>query len=175
LVANRRILGGVVDPVTILAASLGSKWIGALSESLRRSSDEIAEADPKDVQEVAAAQIRIINDYYASVLQQARQSFSAALIAAVVGLFFFLAAVGFVLTSKDSLVSAISVVSGGLVEVIAGINFYLYGRAAQQLSAFHQVLDRTQRFLLANSICENLTEPTKDQARAKLIEVIAGK
>jgi len=156
----------------VLLASTAPVWTELL-KSFRQSSARLAKADPGDVQEVASAQLQIINDYYVSVLAQARQSFRAALAAAGIGLVFFLGAVIFLLASGDSLVGTISVISGALVEVIAGINFYLYGRAASQLAAFHVALDRIQRFVFANSLCEHLGDPVKDQARAKLIETIA--
>jgi hypothetical protein len=161
-----------VDPATALSYSLKVDT-KALLEALSRSSARVADADPKDVQQVAAAQTDIINNYYVAALQQARQSFAAALIATCVGLLFFFAAVAFLLATDKGLLGALSVISGALVEVIAGINFYLYGRASDQLAAFHVILDRTQRFLLANSLCESLGDPTKDEVRAKLINRVA--
>jgi len=66
------------------------------------------------------------------------------------------------------------VISGALVELIAGINFYLYSRCVSQLADFHVRLDLTQRFLLANSICEGLDGDFKQQARSDLVRALAG-
>jgi hypothetical protein len=165
-----------VDPVAdmaALAAAVRFTDSKTVLDALNRSSTKLAKADPKDVQQVAAAQTEIINSYYVAVLEQARRSLEAALIASCIGLVFFLAAVVFLLATDKPLVGTVSIISGALVEVIAGINFYLYGRAAGQLAAFHVILDRTQRFLLANSLCESLGDPAKDEARAKLIDRVA--
>jgi cytochrome bd-type quinol oxidase subunit 1 len=46
-------------------------------------------------------------------------------------------------------VSGIGVVSGVIIEFIAGINFCLYSRASKQVGAFHICLERTHRYLIA--------------------------
>lgn len=134
----------------------------------------VAQADPSNVQQVAASQLELINNYYSTILDQARQSFRWAIIAAGVGLLFFISAVGFLLVTQKSDLSSISVISGALIEVIAGINFYLYGRTIAQLDLFHGRLERTQRFLLANSVCEKLKGEAQQSARAELVRVISG-
>lgn len=139
-----------------------------------RGVKEVAEADPSNIQQVAASQLGILGSYYTSVLRQAQQSFIAALVASIIGLIFFIAAVSFLLLQKPESVSIISLVSGTLVEVIAGINFYLYGQASRQFSTFHTRLDRTQNFLLANSVCANLQSgEAKEISRAELVRLIA--
>ncbi|MEL7225015.1 MAG: hypothetical protein AAGL17_09120 [Cyanobacteria bacterium J06576_12] len=134
---------------------------------------EVAEADPGNISQVAASQLEIINSYYQSVLHQAKESFQWALVAAASGLIFFLVAIGFLVNEKSERISNVSLISGALVEVVAGINFYLYSRASNQLSSFHTRLDVTQRFLLANSLCENLEGELKNETRADLVRLIA--
>ena len=77
------------------------------------------------------------------------------------------------MNEKSERISNVSLISGALVEVVAGINFYLYSRASNQLSCFHTRLDVTQRFLLANSLCENLEGELKNETRADLVRLIA--
>jgi uncharacterized membrane protein YgdD (TMEM256/DUF423 family) len=135
--------------------------------------NQLAEADPSDVQQIAASEIRLLINYYDAVLDQAKKSFRWALVAAGIGLVFFMGALAFLLAAQASLIATISVIGGAVVEVIAGINFVLYGRTTAQLSDFHQRLDRTQRFLLANSICASLNGEIKDKTRAALVHTIA--
>ncbi len=112
--------------------------------------------EAKDIKQVVASQVEFVTIFYKNVLRQAQQSFLAALIASGIGLLFFIAAVTFLLLSKPQNLSAVSLISGALVEVIAGINFYLYGKQQNQFATFHQRLDRTQNILLAHSICDGL-------------------
>jgi hypothetical protein len=68
----------------------------------------------------------------------------------------------------------VSAISGAVVEVISGINFVLYGKASTQLLGFHERLEQTQRFLLANSVCEGIEqEDARVRARADLVATIA--
>ncbi|MCP4374180.1 MAG: hypothetical protein GY797_39665 [Deltaproteobacteria bacterium] len=133
----------------------------------------VAQADPGNISQVAASQLDISNTYYESVLFQAQQSFRWAIIGAGVGIIFFVVAIGFVLYNQPTPVSTISVVTGALVEVLSGINFWLYRQTARQLEVFHSRLEQTQRFILANSVCENLEGETKQAARAELVHTIA--
>jgi hypothetical protein len=139
--------------------------------------EDLATAEPGDVQRIAASQIELLTSYYDAVLGQARRSFTWALVAAGVGLVFFLGTVAFLLITQSTSVAvpvaALGAIGGALVEVIAGINFWLYSKTTAQLAAYHQHLDMTQRYLLANSICEALEDETKQTVRASLVQVIA--
>lgn len=134
--------------------------------------DSVARADPSNIQEVAASQLEISNNYYKSVLRQAQQSFRSAIVAAGVGLAFFIAALGIGLAQQTLDVAIISAISGGIVEVISGLNFWLFGRTATQLDLFHVRLEQTQRFVLANSVCENLSTEARDATRSELVRLI---
>jgi hypothetical protein len=132
-----------------------------------RALQTIREANP------VGESVLVLNDqYYTSVLQQAKRSFVWALCAAVIGLLFFMAAVAFLLLRQPQNVSYISVICGALVEAISALNFYLYGQASRQLVTFHLPLERTQRFILANTICESLHQ-SKEAIRAKLVLALA--
>jgi uncharacterized membrane protein len=136
--------------------------------------DEIARSRPAEIQEVAASQIKLLTSFYNTVLEQARRSFRWAIIGVGVGLLFFLSAIAFLLSSQPENVATMSAVAGGLVEVIAGINFVLYAKTTAQLATFHERLERTQRFLLANSLVESLDGEPKTSTRARLVLHVAG-
>ncbi len=141
---------------------------------VRRAVQKISTVDPSKIQEIAAAQIELLSIYYNLVLEQARRSFKWALLAAIVGFVFFLASIGFLLLNQPQNVAVISLISGTLVEGISAINFYLYGQTSAQLSDFQVRLDNTQRFLLANSVCDSLEGEYKQKARSELVKAIAG-
>jgi hypothetical protein len=85
---------------------------------------------------------------------------------------FFAGAVVFALLSTVTAAS-VPLIAGAIVEVISGVMFYLYGKTSSQLSAFHTSLEVLQRYLLANSICENLDGEARNTARAALIQEIS--
>ncbi len=140
---------------------------------IERAVARLADAEQDDVREITASQIQLLHGYYNLALDQARRSFRWALAASIVGLVFFLAAVGLVLVGHGMNAPVISIVSGAIVEMIAGVNFYLYGKTIGQLSIFHGRLETTQKFMLANSLCESLEDDLKGQTRALLIAKLA--
>lgn len=133
----------------------------------------IAEAAPSDVQRIAATQIELLIAYYNEILSQAKKSFNWALIAAGVGLIFFIFSVVVLIAIQNVDISIISALCGLIIEFISAINFYLYNRATLQMAIYQERLDRTQRFLLANSLCEGLEGETKLKSRSNLIDIIA--
>jgi hypothetical protein len=85
----------------------------------------------------------------------------------------FAVAVGFSLWNGLALSSIVPLIAGAVVEIVSGLVFYLYGKTSAQLSAFHSRLEMLQRYLLANSMCESLSETERDKARAALIGEIS--
>ncbi|MEZ5534940.1 MAG: hypothetical protein R3F02_04880 [Thiolinea sp.] len=150
----------------------------ARQEPISKAADvavrQLNDAKTDDVKGIAASQISLLSRFYDLSLEQAGRSFRWALIASVVGLLFFMAAIVFQVLGKDgSELPLISVIGGALIEFIAGINFYLYGKTLSQLTLFQGRLEVTQRFLLANSLCESLGEKYRDETRAALIAQLA--
>lgn len=143
---------------------------GVIKVSGLSFSDRVAAADPNNVQEVAASQLEISNSYYRSVLDQAKSSFRMAIIGAGIGVAFFLAAVLIAIWRNNAGAASLSAVAGGIVECVAGLNFWLYGRTAKQLDAFHRRIERTQGILLGNSISSGISQPERDRVRARIIE-----
>lgn len=153
--------------------AVGSSQVHAFVSGIEKSTERLSKADPHNIQEIAASQIELMTAYHTVVIDQAKRSFTWALIAAMVGLLFFIAAIGFLLSNQSQNVATISVISGALVEVIAAINFYLYGRTSEQFADFQNRLDRTQRHLLANSIITSMQGDSKEKAHLELVRTIA--
>ena len=131
-----------------------------------------AGVDTTNIAEVAASQLAISNAYYENVLAQAKRSFNAAVATATLGSLFFLVAIVGSFLRTSSATSVVSTLSGAVVEVIAGLNFWLYSRTALQLDSFHLRLERMQRHLVANSISHSLRGKARDTALLDLIKTV---
>lgn len=161
---------GYVEP-----RSGGAKWRITFDgeEVLKEQAiDRQRFADKGDVQEIASAQIQLLTQYYNEALTQAQKSFDWALRISIAGFVLFLIAAILFFLGAGIEAAAITSLSGALIQVIAGINFYLYGKTSNQLSLFHTRLDITQRILLADSLCENLEGEIKQNTRSDLIKQI---
>ncbi|MBT3323354.1 MAG: toll/interleukin-1 receptor domain-containing protein [Anaerolineae bacterium] len=170
--------------VEILHTRLGKKSVPTSKENLaiadttvqnivvQQQIERIYDAEPSNIQAIAASQIEMLRVYYSEVLDQAQKSFRWAIIAAAIGLFFFLGAVVFTMIQDLQNIAIVSLISGSLIEVISGINFYLYGKTSGQLADFQVRLDITQRILLANSICETIEGEFKHETRSEIIKKV---
>jgi len=141
------------------------------------SIDRISEAKPGDVQKIAASQIELLNNYHQEVLDQAKKSFRSAWFAAGLGFTVFMVSIFVILLPQNENrieAAVLGTVGGVLIEVISAVNFSLYNKAASRMDDFQQRLDKTQRFLLANSICEGLEGRVQQQVRAELVRTISG-
>ena len=152
-----------------LAASVASAPSFAVLESIQR----LGNAETKNVQQIAASQLELLATYHQVTLEQSRRSFFWALIGSGAGLVLFIVAVVFALWKGLSLAAIVPLASGAIVQIVSGVVFYLYGQTSPQLSAFHSRLEVLQRYLLANSICESLSDGERDKARAALIQEIS--
>ncbi len=137
--------------------------------------ERLSNASENDVKEIAVTQLELLSQYYELSLSQAGRSFRIALIASAVGLVFFLGVIAYLLIGTASTeVTTAGVVGGALSTFISGVNFFLYGKTLDQLNVFQGKLENTQRFMLANSLCENLENGLKQKTRARLIGKLAG-
>jgi hypothetical protein len=156
--------------------------------------DSLSKHRPEDTQALFGDLHKMATAYYQGALSQASRSFAWALGFAVVGTTIVLLAVGtWVISALRPQPSASGQVrqpapplrtnllphllvglAGVIVQVISGLNFYLYRKATAQFELFHVCLERMGRYLMANSVCANIRdEGQKDQARVDLIKTMA--
>jgi hypothetical protein len=158
----------------VLVDSAARASAAAPLEPLFRKCEEIATAAPGETSQITSLFLQMSLTYYSDVRKQAAQSFWSALAAAGVGMLFFLYAIVQAMSQGGEIDSAwIGLLAGVLAQFIAGVNFYLYFNAARQFASFHICLERTDRFLIANTICDQLNETARDEVRRTLIEMIA--
>src|SRR5437762_476244 len=138
-----------------------------------RDCEQIGNTAPDDAHKIGSLLQEMIIKYYADVRFQAQQSFLAALVVACIGMLFFIYAIWRGMSSDGILQASLGVIAGTLIQVISGINFDLYARAARQFGAFHVCLERTNRFILANCMCEKLSPPARDEMRIELARLVA--
>jgi hypothetical protein len=152
-----------------LVAGLSGRDFSVSTSLITRAIESLATAKPDDVQEIAASQIVILDSYYRTALDQAEKSFRSAQVLSGIGVFFFFSAAIILLMQQSRDLALVAIIGGATVEVVAGLVFWLYGRAATQLVHFYERLEQSQRFLLANTFCEKLDNDTKQRSRADLI------
>ena len=133
---------------------------------------QVAEADPSDIQAIAAATQALISSYYQSGLHQSQRSFRWSLIWGGIGLAFLILVLLVLLLGQPTQIAVASGICAVLIEAFAAIFLYLYKHASDQLAAFRVGLEDTQRLLLANSMCEKLHGEQEQASRAEIIRLV---
>ncbi|HEV8334489.1 MAG TPA: hypothetical protein VGQ22_23910 [Steroidobacteraceae bacterium] len=70
-------------------------------------------------------------------------------------------------------VASVGVVSGFLIEFVAGVGFWLYRRTSEQFAAFHICLERTHRYLIAYKISSEMSGGDKESTMRDLVCIMA--
>jgi hypothetical protein len=162
--------------------------ISKANKELWHQCDELGQAVEKsDLGQTVTTVQQLILSYYTDVRKQATESFESAKRVALFGfvllvltlayvifidLMLHRPASGFASFSGGMSVGQIGLLGSTIVEAIAGLQFYLYGKATRQFGAFHICLERTHRYLLAYKIAEKMG-PGKDDALHKIVCIMA--
>jgi hypothetical protein len=160
---------------------------GCHKEVMKKVCDELASAfDAGKIGQIVSNHEKLILEYYEDVQNQADKSFLTARSAAIFGfvvlvvtliyalLFDALARFGIATNINETsmTVSRVGVVSGIVIEAIAGVAFWLYSRAAKQFGAFHICLERTHRYLLSYKIADEIKD-RRDNTLRDLVCIMA--
>jgi ABC-type Fe3+-siderophore transport system permease subunit len=153
--------------------------VGGLSEGERakighRRFERLNNNDD-EMHRVSATHLENINEYYDDVLLQAKASFMAAIVLAGLGFGVLLFTVLFTLLNNiQGDQYWIGVVSGGLVQFLSAIAFFVYKRSTEQFNNFHICLERTNRYLMAYNLDGLIKDNSvKDRAMYELALLIA--
>jgi hypothetical protein len=174
---------------TKLEVDVSDAQMGAPTLRKIEACHELSEAmNGPDIGQIVAKTEKLILHYYEDVQHQAVQSFKAAKVAAYVGFVVLLVSIGYLITVDFLIligqitrpaneatrmdIAWVGVASGFIVEFIAGVNLFLYGRAARQFGAFHICLERTHRYLVAYKMADKIKEG-KDGTLEKLVCIMA--
>ena len=125
----------------------------------------------KNVLNMMTDNVSELREYYVISKQQARKSFSAALFICFFGIFIYLLGIiTYLIFDKN--ISIISIIGGTVVEVIAGLFFWLYREATKQLGIYHQRLGSTEKYLTVIQIIKEMAEDKQVEAYNNLIASI---
>ena len=143
-----------------------------IKEEVSRIVKIIDEGD-KDVLNLMIKNVAELREYYVMNKQQARNSFSAALSISILG--FLLFSTGLVMAyiyPERSNVIPYSTIGGAIIEIIAGLFFWLYSKAIKQINIFHTSLQSTEKFLTAIQLVEKISKEKQDDSYKIIIDKI---
>ena len=138
---------------------------------MKETCRSLAEVTEGNTHQLAAKLWELGLSYMDDFHFRTKRSLYSALVIAVGGIGFFYFALVLMLSNKLQS-PKLTLIAGVSIQIISGIGFYLYARTAREFFAFHVCLERVNRFLLANTICQNLDQPLRDKMRRELVHLI---
>ncbi len=131
-------------------------------EQLERSNDVVS---------LMINNVSELREYYVISKRQANRAFTSTLAICVLGFVVFI--VGIVLSAvTEQELALYTTISGGIVEVISGLFFWLYKSTTNQLNLYHERLGYTEKYLTAMQLAENMSPERKDETYRYIIEMV---
>ncbi|QEE50200.1 hypothetical protein FUA48_11610 [Flavobacterium alkalisoli] len=124
------------------------------------------DSDGSNVLLLMITHVRELRGYYSLTRKQAISSFIAALMISIIGVLIFFK--GLLFSSENS-ISLLSTIAGAIVEIIAGLFFWLYSKALDQLSLFHISLQRSANVLLSIQLVDKISNEEKDSVYREIV------
>lgn len=143
-----------------------------VQKSLEKIKQKVTGEDPnvnQDVLEKMNRNISQMEDYYTVTKRQARQTYSAAMIACILGFIIYLGGIYLSRDPDSGGVSLVSSIGGSIVEVISGLFFWLYSKASEQMKVYYDGLRETENYLSSLSVAEKMAPENRDSAYAYII------
>lgn len=166
----------------------GKTPVATSTETKKESCKEVGKAlDHGSVGEMVEKHEELILKYYADVQAQAQQSFREAKRAVQVGFAVLILTCTYTLAfhlarslrpdifkfdPQSMSPMSIGLISGAMIEFIAGVQFWLYSKASKQFGAFHICLERSHRYLVAYKFAQE-TGDRREQVLENLACIMA--
>lgn len=145
----------------------------AMSASEEKAAiEKLGKADASDIKTISALQLELSAAYYRNPHRQSKISFLLAWIAAMVCLALLIVAVVVFVFQKPAEIGHISIIGSAISGAFIYIFSDMYKHASNQALAYKPQIDKIQRIIIANTVCETLDEEKKQEMRVKIIECL---
>lgn len=136
----------------------------SLHEERKRITERLAEKPKPDILDTIQLSLNQLNEYYTINKSQARNSYTFSVFAVVIGLATVVGGIWIFYFGESQRLdlTAITSISGVLVQFIGGAYFYLYRRSQEQLNFFFEQLVKMQDTMLSVKLCEQV-QPAEKQ------------
>ena len=133
--------------------------------------NEVADGqNPRDdIIGLMVGNIAEIREYFEISKAQAKKSFNFAIIAAFLGLGFFIIAIIIGLNTKDVQPAVISAIGGATVEIVSIFTLNIYKKAQEQLQYYYNSLHDNEKYLSTIHLIGKLSDDKQDAAYLDLI------
>jgi hypothetical protein len=143
------------------------------SKNIKIETDEIVkniqEQPDYDVFKLLYKNVRESTEYYIISKRQANKSFTLAIISCFLGVIIYIC--GFVIVAiLDKDIAIFTTIAGTVVELIAGLSFWVYNKCIKQLNEYHKRLNSTEKYLTSIQMADKMSENGREEMYKWLIQ-----
>ena len=137
------IVGYISNTITNLFNNKESKNIKQETEDILK---DVQNQPDYDIFKLLYKNVRESTEYYIISKRQANKSFTLAIISCFLGVIIYIG--GFLIVAfLDKNITILTTIAGTIVELIAGLSFWMYNKCLKQLNEYHKRLSSTEKFL----------------------------
>jgi len=165
--------GGIAAFFTKFVNELNRRTNKKDAEEVKNEINIIVEKikDSETVIDLMVKNVSELREYYIISKRQANKSFSTALVVCILGFCVFVLGMFINLYGNQNII-IYTTISGGIVEVISGLFFWLYRQTTGQLNIYHERLGTTEKYLTVMQLIEKMSPDKHDENYRFLIESI---
>lgn len=123
----------------------------------------------RDIQALMLKNYDEAREYYKISKSQSRWSFRISSLACISGIIILGITIYFVIYLKKPDIAVIGIISGAIVELIAGTIFWLHNKSALQLNHYYDALHENEKVLLAINLTNTLSPEERENMCKEII------
>lgn len=158
-----------ISIVNIVIQSFVKKESTSIKQETEDIVNQIQNQPDYDVFKLLYKNVRESTEYYIISKRQANKSFSLALISCFLGVIIYICGF-FIVAFFDQDIAILTTISGSIVELIAGLSFWVYNKCVKQLNEYHKRLNSTEKYLTSIQMADRLNETERAEMYKWLIQ-----
>lgn len=159
--------------------SLNTDILTLTEKEMKLAADPTATATTKGFfKELVEFNIQYLQAYYVLIKEHTQKSFLISIISGIFGFGLIMWGICLGFYDKNNFtnnLAYLSTASGIIIEVMAGVFFYLYNKTIRELKEYHNNLLDVQNILLSFNIVQDLEGETKAEMLSQLIASLLGR
>lgn len=143
--------------------------------SIKRETEDtlkdIQQQSDYDIFKLLYKNVRESTEYYIISKRQANKSFTLAIFSCFLGVIIYIC--GFLIVAiLDKDIMIFTTISGTIVEVIAGLSFWVYNKCIKQLNEYHKRLSSTEKYLTSIQMADKMEDSRREDMYSWIIEKV---
>lgn len=118
--------------------------------------------------------LTLLREAYIISKQQVRNVFSAAIFTCCLGFIIFATGIIAFSSQRSNIILICSTSFGAVIEIIAGLIFWVYSKSVRQLNTFHKTFYENQKLLSSIYLVNSVSDTNKDALYAYIVQNTLG-